>query len=91
MATGIPAIVSTAAGASEIVIEGKTGAVLADPDDDAALANLMGPFMNLEFAATAGQRAREESKHYSWDNHFKRILEIYEEVGGGQWEVTSDE
>jgi UDP-glucose:(heptosyl)LPS alpha-1,3-glucosyltransferase len=82
MATGIPAIVSAAAGAGEVVIEGQTGSVLQDPEDDEALRRLMAPFMDLEHAGKAGQRAREESKRYSWDNHFKKILGIYDEVSG---------
>ena len=80
MATGIPAIVSAAAGAAEIVIEGKTGAVLPDPDDDRALAKLMRPFMDRMIARKAGQRARDECRRFSWDTHFDRILDIYEEV-----------
>ena len=80
MATGIPAIVSAAAGAAEIVIEGQTGAVLPDPDDDRALAKLMRPFMDRMIARKAGQRARDECRRFSWDTHFDRILDIYEEV-----------
>ena len=80
MATGIPSIISATAGAAEIIIEGQTGAVLPDPDDDQTLANLMRPYMDLTFARRAGERAREECRHYSWDTHFDRILEIYDEV-----------
>ena len=80
MATGIPTIVSSAAGAAEIIIEGETGAVLPDPDDDQTLAGLMRPFMDLTVAKKAGQRAREECRRFSWDRHFDRILEIYDDV-----------
>lgn len=80
MATGIPCIISAAAGAAEIIIEGQTGAVLPDPDDDQTLTGLMRPFMDLMVAKKAGQRAREECRRFSWDRHFDRILEIYDEV-----------
>ncbi len=80
MATGIPAVVSAAAGAAEIIIEGETGAVLPDPDDDKALVQLMRPFMDQAYARKIGRRAREQCQRFSWDSHFNRILEIYDEV-----------
>ena len=82
MATGIPCIVSATAGAAEIIVEGETGAVLPDPDDDQALGQLMRPFMDLAYARKAGQRARKECRRFSWNSHFDRILEIYDEVCG---------
>ena len=82
MATGIPCIVSATAGAAEIIVEGETGAVLPDPDDDQALGQLITPFMDLAYARKAGQRARKECRRFSWDSHFDRILEIYDEVCG---------
>lgn len=80
MATGIPSIISSSAGAAEIIVEGQTGAVLPNPDDDQTLARLMRPFMNPAVAKQAGLRAREECRRFSWDSHFDRILEIYDEV-----------
>ena len=80
MATGIPAIISKAAGAAEIIVEGETGSVLSDPHDDQALAGLMRPFIDPAVAQKAGRRARDECQKFSWDSHFARILEIYDEV-----------
>jgi UDP-glucose:(heptosyl)LPS alpha-1,3-glucosyltransferase len=80
MATGMPSIISKAAGAAEIIVEGETGAVLPDPDDGHTLVELMRPFMDLAVAKKAGLRAREECRRFSWDSHFDRILEIYDEV-----------
>lgn len=82
MATGIPSIVSATAGAAEIIIEGESGAVLPDPDDDRALGQLIKPFMDPAYARKAGQRARKECQRFSWDSHFDRILEIYDQVCG---------
>lgn len=80
MASGIPSIISKSAGASEVIAEGETGSVLPDPDDDQTLAGLMRPFMDQAVAQKAGLRAREECRRFSWDSHFNRILEIYDEV-----------
>lgn len=80
MATGIPSIITKTAGAAEIIVEGETGSVLPDPDDDQTLTGLMRPFMDLAVAQKAGRRARKECLQFSWDSHFDRILEIYDEV-----------
>ena len=84
MATGIPAIVSAKAGAAEIIVRDETGAVLPDPDNDEALVQLMRPFMDLAYARKAGHRARKECQRFSWDSHFNRILEIYDEVSASR-------
>ncbi len=81
MASGCPPIVSAAAGASECVKDGETGFILPDSRDAKKLAELVrrlaeDPALVEKMSARAAAAARE----YSWDRHFKRILEIYSEV-----------
>jgi UDP-glucose:(heptosyl)LPS alpha-1,3-glucosyltransferase len=81
MASGVPALVSKTAGAAECVKDGVTGFVLDDPRDAKTLALRV-----RRLAEDPGERARfsaaavEAAKTYSWDRHFKRVLEIYDEV-----------
>lgn len=81
MATGLPAIVSSAAGAAECVVPGETGFVLEDPRDPWKLAEHMRVLAADDAArARMGERARDVAISYSWDRHFRRLLEIYADV-----------
>jgi UDP-glucose:(heptosyl)LPS alpha-1,3-glucosyltransferase len=79
MATGIPAIVSSAAGASECVEDGKTGFVVGPRDVAAHVARFI-ELADESKRRAMGERACEAARRYSWDRHFARILEIYDEV-----------
>lgn len=81
MASATPVIVSAAAGASECVKEGETGFILADPRDAKALAATVRRLAeDPALCARMAEKAAAAAQAYSWDRHFKRILEIYEEV-----------
>lgn len=81
MAMGRPTIVSSMAGAAEVVKEGETGLILTDPKDAKALKELI-----MELACSKqnllekGENAKREAQWYSWDRHFKQILQFYQEV-----------
>ena len=81
MALGLPAIVSSAAGAAEVVVPGETGFVLEDPRDPWKLAEHMRVLAADDATRLRmGARAREVVSTYSWERHFARILEIYADV-----------
>lgn len=80
MATGVPSIVSAAAGASEVIEEGRSGFVLPSPRDAELLAKRVIELTDDERRRSMGAAAAEAAKRYSWDRHFARILEIYDEV-----------
>jgi len=81
LATGVPAYVSSKAGAAEVVDEGETGWVLDDPDDAAAIAERVTELAGDEERRRAmGQKARRAAEGYSWDRHFEQILALYERV-----------
>lgn len=81
MATGVPVLVSSKAGAVEVVSEGKNGFVLADPDDAPAIADcVMRLAQDEPLRQKLGEAARVTAETYSWDHHFSKMLALYEEV-----------
>jgi UDP-glucose:(heptosyl)LPS alpha-1,3-glucosyltransferase len=81
MASGVPPIVSAAAGASECVRDGETGFVLEDSRDARELADRMRLIaMDAALRKRLAERARADAQTYSWDRHFARIVEVYDEV-----------
>ncbi len=81
MATGVPPLVSDRAGAAEVVRHDETGYVMDDPRDSASLAGWIRALdADPEKRAAFGREARRDAEGYSWDKHFKRILELYEAV-----------
>lgn len=80
MAAGLPVLVSSEAGASECVEEGKTGFVLPPRDGRAFAARIRELARDEARRREMGAAAREAAQRYSWDRHFKRLLEVYEEV-----------
>jgi glycosyltransferase involved in cell wall biosynthesis len=81
MAAGVPPVVSAAAGAAECVRDGETGYVLEDSRDARKLAEHMRALASDDaLRARLAARAVEHAKTYSWDRHFARVLQIYEDV-----------
>jgi UDP-glucose:(heptosyl)LPS alpha-1,3-glucosyltransferase len=85
MATGVPVLVSSKAGAAEVVREGENGWVLPDPDDASAIADRVVQLAQDEAKRTAmGAKARATAETLSWDHHFAKMLALYEEVAAGK-------
>lgn len=85
MATGVPPIVSSKAGAAEIVREGENGFVLQDPDDAATIADLIVRLATDEAERQRmGKAARATAEGLSWDQHFSKMLALYEEVAASK-------
>lgn len=81
MASGVPPIVSKTAGAAECVKDGVTGFVLDDPRDAKALADRVRRLAeDPALLAKMREEAVKAAQQYSWDRHFQRVLEIYEDV-----------
>lgn len=80
LACGLPAVVSRRAGAAELVVEGKTGALVDGPGDPPAWARAIAPFLAPERRREAGRAARAEALHHDWSRHTARMLEIYAEL-----------
>jgi UDP-glucose:(heptosyl)LPS alpha-1,3-glucosyltransferase len=80
MASGLPVVVSRRAGAAEVVIPGRTGAVVDAPEDVAALAAAIRPFLDPVLRAEAGRLARREAERSSWERQLECVLAVYREV-----------
>jgi UDP-glucose:(heptosyl)LPS alpha-1,3-glucosyltransferase len=80
MASGLPVVVSRHAGSAELVIPGKTGAVVDAPEDAAALAAAIRPFLDPALRIEAGRIARQEAKKHAWQLQLERVLAVYGEV-----------
>jgi glycosyltransferase involved in cell wall biosynthesis len=77
MACGLPVIVSSACGVSEIITDGSDGLVLADPTDAGTLAALIRKlYSDKEFRTTIGRKAAETAKQYTWDRNARELSAI---------------
>jgi UDP-glucose:(heptosyl)LPS alpha-1,3-glucosyltransferase len=80
MASGLPVIVSSASGVSEIISHGKDGFVINHPINSVEIANFINILLEKEVREQMGNTARYTSEIYSIDANVKRILRIYQKV-----------
>jgi glycosyltransferase involved in cell wall biosynthesis len=74
MASGLPVITTSRAGATEIMADGVDGLVLDDPDDAVALANSVMDLLGApERRQAMGVAARETVLNYDWRRVAARI------------------
>ncbi|MGA8231752.1 MAG: glycosyltransferase family 4 protein [Candidatus Acidiferrales bacterium] len=79
MACGVPAIVSSHAGISEIVRDGEANLVLADPEDFTSLAKMIHRFVaDPALCAREGAEATRRVAQYTWDRNAAEIKEVLE-------------
>jgi UDP-glucose:(heptosyl)LPS alpha-1,3-glucosyltransferase len=80
MACGLPAVVSRRAGSAEVVTPGRSGDVVDAPEDSAALAAAIQPFLDPAQRDKAGRLAREEAEKHDWKPQLEAVLAVYREV-----------
>jgi UDP-glucose:(heptosyl)LPS alpha-1,3-glucosyltransferase len=80
MACGLPVVVSRRAGSAEVVTPGRNGAIVDAPEDPAALAAALQPFLDPALREKAGRRAREEAEKHDWKPQLETVLGVYREV-----------
>jgi len=81
MACGLPVIASSAAGASEIIVDGENGLLLRDPRDVRLLASLMRKICAApDLGAALGAAAERTAANESWDIYAVRMLEHFRSV-----------
>jgi len=81
MACGVPAIVSSRAGASEWITDGVDGLILRDPEDAAELGGAIvrladSPQLREQMGARAAARVGE----FTWDRNAAELAAIFDEV-----------
>ncbi len=81
MASGLPVLVSRAAGVLEILTPGRDCIVLEDPDDAEALAGHLGRVVRDEALRTnLSAQARKTAERHTWDGVAQRTLAAYREA-----------
>lgn len=80
LASGVPALLSSKAGVSEVLDGSEGGIMLDDPDDAAELAAKSIELLDPEHMSARRAAARKIAEPYSWDRHFERLLAVYDEV-----------
>jgi len=81
MACGLPVIASSAAGASEIIVDGENGLLLRDPRDVKLLASLMRKICAApNLGAALGAAAERTAANESWDSYAVRMLEHFRSI-----------
>jgi glycosyltransferase involved in cell wall biosynthesis len=81
MACGLPVIVSSANGTSEIVIHEVNGLILSDPTDCETLGALIRRlYQNREFRDQLGAKAAESTLELTWERNGRELVKIFEEI-----------
>jgi glycosyltransferase involved in cell wall biosynthesis len=81
MACGIPVIVSSRAGVSEIVTDGVDGLILKDPEDVVALTQMIVTLANEPlWRKTLGENAARTACQYTWERNAAELKMIFEQV-----------
>ena len=81
MACGLPVVVSSANGTSEIITDGIDGFILEDPADSTSLAGMIRRlYVDQEFRSRMGKSAAETTKQYTWERNGEQLLKIFQEI-----------
>ncbi|HTS13013.1 MAG TPA: glycosyltransferase [Candidatus Limnocylindrales bacterium] len=84
MACGLPAIVSSTNGTSEIITSGVNGLVLADATDACSLAAIMRRlYEDVDFRERLGHSAAKSTRQYTWERNGQEIATILRDVLAG--------
>jgi glycosyltransferase involved in cell wall biosynthesis len=81
MACGLPTIVSSENGTSEIITDGVDGMILRDPRDAVTLAAMILRLYEDEpFRTSLGEKAAETARRYTWERNGRELSAIFSEV-----------
>jgi UDP-glucose:(heptosyl)LPS alpha-1,3-glucosyltransferase len=81
LACGLPVITSRFNGAAELFREPGEGYVIDDPHDHARLALCMEQLLDGERRARCGAAARQRAAQWTFDHHYRMMLEVFAEAG----------
>jgi glycosyltransferase involved in cell wall biosynthesis len=81
MACGLPVIVSSANGTSEIITNGVDGLILEDPQDTKTLASMVRRLWeDREYRERLGQSAAVTARRYTWERNAAELRAIFDEM-----------
>jgi UDP-glucose:(heptosyl)LPS alpha-1,3-glucosyltransferase len=81
LACGLPVITSRSNGAAELFSQPAEGYVVDDPHDHPRLAWAVGQLLDPARRAAAGQAARRRAGLWTFDHHYRQMLEVFAEAG----------
>jgi UDP-glucose:(heptosyl)LPS alpha-1,3-glucosyltransferase len=84
MAAGLPVVISSTVGASDIVIHGETGLILPKNPSARDMAASLIRLMRLEVRQSMGEAARKVAANHDWDKVAARMAEIYRSLIAGR-------
>ena len=85
MGSGLPVIVSSKAGVSEVVTHGKDGLVLANPTDAEELARMLLLLLNDEaLRKRMAERGVQTARKFTWDANAAQMKEIFDRLAPGE-------
>ena len=79
-ASGLPSVTTRFNGAAELLTDGIDGYVVADPADDAVLAERLRKLMDADTRRHMGEAARELALTRSLDRNCDELVAIYHEI-----------
>lgn len=83
MASELPVLTTSRAGAAEVIRHLRSGIVIDDPSDVTAMAEYIRRLMgNERWRQEMGQAGREAVSPYTWDRAAERTLAVYEQIVG---------
>ena len=80
LASGVPSLLSSLAGVSEVLDGSPAGEALEDPLDVDEIVTRTNRLLDPDRLPERRIAARALAERYSWDHHFDRVVEIYREV-----------
>ena len=82
---GLPVLVSSLAGASELIEDGLNGLLIKDPTDALEIAaKLDAILLNERFRILLGEEGRQTALKYTWDMVARKHIEVYKWVLSGK-------
>ncbi|MBI5492914.1 MAG: glycosyltransferase family 4 protein [Deltaproteobacteria bacterium] len=78
MASGLPVVTSRVNGASEVITEGREGAIVEDPADETELAGKISLFLDKDKRIKAGAQARKRAGDFRIEDTVSSFLRIIE-------------
>lgn len=82
MACGLPVVVTPNAGS--VAVDGEHGCLVPARNRDVLAEKMLFLYENGEARKTMGVRARRHIESYTWENHRKILVEIYEKAYAGE-------
>jgi UDP-glucose:(heptosyl)LPS alpha-1,3-glucosyltransferase len=81
MACGLPVIVSSQAGVSEVITHGVDGLILEDPRDAEALASMIGDLhRDAALRELLGKNAAQTAQRHTWDRNTEQLRAVIEQI-----------